>query len=124
VLEREELTRRERAYRGDRSPLDVRGRVVLLVDDGLATGATMRAAVAALRRLSPARIVVAVPVSDPSTCESLQGEADEVVCAVTPQPFFAVGLWYRDFSQTTDEEVRALLDRAAKPTSGDARAAA
>jgi len=113
TLERAELERRERAYRGDRPPLDVRGRVVILVDDGLATGASMRAAVAALRRLEPARIVVAVPVAEPSTCAMLAKEADEVVCAVTPQPFFAVGLWYRDFSQTTDDEVRALLDRAA-----------
>lgn len=113
VLERAELERRERAYRGNRSPLDVRGRVVILVDDGLATGASMRAAVAALRKLEPARIVVAVPVAEPSTCDMLGGEADEVICAVTPQPFFAVGLWYRDFAQTTDDEVRALLDRAA-----------
>ncbi|MGK4005230.1 phosphoribosyltransferase [Sorangium sp. So ce1036] len=123
-LEREELGRRERAYRGDRPPLDVRGRVVILVDDGLATGASMRAAVAALRRLVPARVIVAVPVAAPSTCEAFQGEADEVVCAVTPEPFMAVGLWYQDFSQTSDEEVRALLDRAARPASGDAQHAA
>jgi predicted phosphoribosyltransferase len=115
VLERAELERREREYRGDRPPLDVRGRTVILVDDGLATGSTMRAAVAALRRLGPARIVVAVPVSDPSTCEELQREADEVICAITPEPFVAVGRWYQDFSQTTDEEVRALLERAAEP---------
>jgi predicted phosphoribosyltransferase len=109
VLEREELERREREYRGERPPLDVRGREVVLVDDGLATGATMRAAVAALRRLSPARIVVAVPVADASTCEALRTEADEVVCAETPEPLLAVGLWYQDFSQVTDEEVRTLL---------------
>ena len=112
TLERAELERRERLYRGDRPPLDVRGRTVILVDDGLATGASMRAAVAALRRLSPARIVIAVPVAEPSTCDSLTEEADDVVCAVTPVPFVAVGLWYHDFSQTTDEEVRALLERA------------
>jgi predicted phosphoribosyltransferase len=124
TLEREELERRERAYRGDRPPLDVRDRVVVVVDDGLATGATMRAAVAALRRLSPARIAVAVPVGDPSTCDALREEADEVVCTATPEPFIAVGRWYRDFSQTTDEEVRALLDRAARPGPGGTRAAA
>lgn len=113
--EREELARRERLYRGTRPPLALRDRTVILVDDGLATGATMRAAVAALRRLNPARIVVAVPVSDPSTCQELEHEADDVVCAVTPVPFLAVGRWYQDFSQTTDEEVRTLLDAAAAP---------
>jgi predicted phosphoribosyltransferase len=118
AMEREALERREREYRGGRPLLDVRGRAVILVDDGLATGATMRAAVATLRRLSPARIVVAVPVADPSTDAALQGEADEVVCALTPEPFMAVRLWYQDFSPTTDEEVRALLDRAARPRSG------
>jgi predicted phosphoribosyltransferase len=87
---------------------------VILVDDGLATGSTMRAAVAALRRQGPARIVVAVPIGAPETCAEFEREADEVVCAVTPQPFYAVGLWYRDFSQTTDEEVRELLERAAE----------
>jgi predicted phosphoribosyltransferase len=113
VLEREELERREQEYRGERPPLDLRGRVVILVDDGLATGASMRAAVAALRRLGPVRVVVAVPVADASTCEALGEEADEVICAVTPDPFIAVGLWYRDFSQVTDEEVRNLLALAA-----------
>jgi putative phosphoribosyl transferase len=112
--ERAELERRELLYRGRRAPLDVRGRVVVVVDDGLATGASMRAAVAALRQLEPAQIVVAVPVAAASTCEALAGEADEVVCAFTPEPFLAVGLWYEDFSQTTDEEVRELLDRAAQ----------
>jgi predicted phosphoribosyltransferase len=110
--EAQELARRERAYRGDRPPLNVRGRVVILVDDGLATGSTMRAAVAALRQQHPARIVVAVPVGAAETCEELQREADEVVCARTPDPFYAVGLWYEDFAQTTDEEVRDLLERA------------
>src|SRR5947209_2579575 len=83
---------------------DVGGRVVCLVDDGLATGATMRVAVAALRRRGPARLVVAVPTAPTGTCRDLEDEADEVVCAVTPEPFMAVGLWYEDFSQTTDEE--------------------
>jgi predicted phosphoribosyltransferase len=114
VEERQELERREHLYRGDRPPPDVRGRVVILVDDGLATGSTMRAAVAALRKQHPARIVVAVPVGAPDTCAEFRQEADEVVCARTPEPFFAVGLWYADFSQTTDEEVHELLRRAAE----------
>jgi predicted phosphoribosyltransferase len=107
--ELEELARRERLYRGDRPPPDVRGKTVILVDDGLATGATMLAAVKALREQHPARIVVAVPVASPDTCELLREEVEEVVCAVTPEPFYAVGLWYQDFSQTSDEEVRELL---------------
>jgi predicted phosphoribosyltransferase len=110
--EQEELERRERAYRGDRPPPEVRGRSVILVDDGLATGATMHAAVLALRRLEPARIVVAVPTAAPETCEQMRAVADEVVCATTPMPFTAVGLWYQDFSQTSDEEVEALLAQA------------
>ena len=109
--EGQELERREREYRGDRPPPDVRGRIVILVDDGLATGSTMRAAVAALRRQGPARIVMAVPVGAPETCGEMQEEADEAVCARTPEPFYAVGLWYEDFSQTTDDEVRDLLRR-------------
>ena len=109
-----ELERRERAYRGDRPRPNVRGRTVLLIDDGLATGSSMRAAVAALRRQGPARIVVAVPVGAPETCAEFQGEADETICARTPEPFYAVGLWYRDFSQTTDEEVHDLLEQAAE----------
>src|SRR5438874_9497998 len=111
--EQRELERREREYRDDRPPPDVRGRTVILIDDGLATGATMRAAVAATRRGQPARIVVAVPIAAPATCEEFRDEVDEVVCARTPEPFYAVGLWYEDFSQTTDEEVRELLRRAA-----------
>ena len=107
-----ELERRERRYRGDRPPPAVRDQTVILVDDGLATGSTMRAAIEALRRLEPARIVVAVPVADPTTCEEIAAEADEVVCARTPRQFRAVGLWYTDFSQTTDDEVRGLLERA------------
>lgn len=111
--ETEELKRRERLYRGDRPPPDVRGKTVILVDDGLATGSTMLAAARALRQQGPARIVVAVPVAAPDTCELLKADVDEVVCAATPEPFYAVGLWYRDFSQTTDEEVRELLERSA-----------
>jgi len=111
--ETEELKRRERLYRGDRPPPDVRGKTVILVDDGLATGSTMLAAARALRQQGPARIVVAVPVAAPDTCELLKADVDEVVCAATPEPFYAVGLWYRDFSQTTDKEVRELLERSA-----------
>jgi predicted phosphoribosyltransferase len=107
-----ELERREQSYRGNRPPPAVAGRIVILVDDGLATGSTMRAAVAALRRQGPARIVVAVPVGAPETCGELAREADEVVCALMPEPFYAVGLWYDDFSQTSDEEVRELLAEA------------
>jgi predicted phosphoribosyltransferase len=108
-----ELHRRERAYRRDRPPIDVQGKTVLLVDDGLATGSTMRAAVKALRRLEPARLVVAVPTAAPSTCAELAQEADECLCLLTPEPFHAVGAWYDDFSQTTDDQVRSLLDRTA-----------
>lgn len=107
--EQEELERRQRAYRDDRPPLDVRGKTVILIDDGLATGSTMRAAVEALRQQGPAHIVVAVPVAAPSTCEEFQSIADEVVCVETPEPFRAVGLWYDDFSQTSDTEVYELL---------------
>jgi predicted phosphoribosyltransferase len=110
--EQRELDRREQRYRDDRSPPDVRGRIVILIDDGLATGSTMRAAVAALRRLRPARIVVAVPVGARDACMDLQHEADEVVCLAAPEPFYAVGPWYADFTQTTDEEVRQLLARS------------
>jgi putative phosphoribosyl transferase len=104
-----DLERDERRYRGDRPPLDLHNRIVILVDDGLATGATMRAAVAAVRARSADRIVVAVPVAPPSTCTVLRAEADEVVCLVTPQPFFGVGAWYEDFEQVSDETVRVLL---------------
>jgi predicted phosphoribosyltransferase len=109
--ELQELARRERLYRGDRPPPDIAGRTVILVDDGLATGATMRAAIAAVRQRQPARIVVAVPTASPDTCEALKAEADDVVCAMTPEPFLAVGHWYEDFTQTTDDEVRELLAR-------------
>src|SRR5215207_8158102 len=116
-----ELERRERAYRGNRSEPDVRGKTVILVDDGLATGSTMRAAASALRKQGPARIVVAVPVAAPETCDEFRSEVDDIVCAVTPRPFRGVGMWYEDFSQTTDEEVRALLARAAARDDGGDR---
>src|ERR1700704_2206371 len=109
--EQQELARRERAYRGDRPEPNVRDRTVILVDDGLATGATMLAAIKALREQQPAQIVVAVPTASPKTCEEMRAEVDDVICAITPEPFHAVGLWYQDFSQTTDEEVRDLLSR-------------
>src|SRR5437762_12081845 len=105
-----ELERRERAYRGERPEPDVRGKTAILVDDGLATGSTMRAAAAALRQQNPARIVVAVPVSASQTCDQYRMGVDEIICAETPEPFHGVGLWYQDFSQTTDEEVRELLE--------------
>jgi predicted phosphoribosyltransferase len=111
--EEQELGRREQVYRGTRPPPDVRGKTVILVDDGLATGSTMQAAVKASREQQPGRIVVAVPTASPEACEALKQEADEVICAVTPQPFHAVGLWYEEFTQTTDEEVRELLARSA-----------
>jgi len=110
--EQPELSRRERDYRGNRPRPDLRGRKVILVDDGLATGSTMRAAVAALRQYDPAQIVIAVPVAAPSTCAELAREVDDIVCLYTPEPFQAVGLWYEDFSQTSDDEVRELLARA------------
>ena len=116
--EEAELRRREREYRGDRSPVDVTGRTVILVDDGLATGSTMRAAAAALRQRRPAELVVAVPVAAESTCDEFRSEVDRIVCAATPDPFYAVGLWYENFEQTTDEEVRGLLDRAREPGNG------
>jgi predicted phosphoribosyltransferase len=108
-VEQAELERRERVYRAGRTLVPIEGRVVILVDDGLATGSTMRAAVMAARRLKPSRIIVAVPVGAPETCHALAETADEVVCPRTPDPFSAVGLWYGDFTQTTDEEVRQLL---------------
>lgn len=115
-----ELERREREYRDGRQPPTLAGRTVLLVDDGLATGSTMKAAVQAVRTHQPARVVVAVPVGAPETCQAFAALADEVVCARTPEPFSAVGLWYRDFSQTTDDDVRQLLDErsAVKGTAG------
>lgn len=111
--ERAELARRESAFRDGRPPVDVRGRTVILVDDGLATGASMTAAVMALRRREPRAIVVAVPVAARSACAQLRRVADGCVCVVTPEPFWGVGQWYTDFDQTTDDEVRALLTAAA-----------
>lgn len=113
ALAKTELDRRERLYRGDLPAPDLKDRVVILVDDGLATGSTMRAAARAARQRRPARLVVAVPIGAAETCQELSSEVDEVVCAITPEPFHAVGLWYEEFSQTSDEEVRALLARSA-----------
>jgi putative phosphoribosyl transferase len=110
--ERRELARRESAYRDHRPPVDVRGKVVILIDDGLATGSSMRAAVTALSRQGPAQIIVAVPIGAASTCAELQTLADDCICAFTPEPFRAVGLWYEDFTQTEDDEVADLLARA------------
>lgn len=110
--EQTELERREREYRGERPLIHLGGRTVILVDDGLATGASMRAAVQAVRAHQPARVVVAVPVGASDTCEAFADITDETICARTPEPFSAVGLWYRDFSQTTDDEVRDLLQQA------------
>jgi predicted phosphoribosyltransferase len=113
ATQRVELERRERLYRGTRAPVDVTGRTVIIVDDGLATGSTMRVAVKALRNKNPKKIVVAVPVGSREVCDSFRKEIDTIaVCAITPEPFHAVGLWYRDFSQTTDAEVQQLLRKA------------
>ena len=112
--ESRELERREHAYRGDRAPVDVKGKCVLLVDDGVATGYTMRAAVAALRQREPKRIIIAVPVAAKDTCTELERHADAVVCLMAPFDFAAVGQWYRRFDQTSDDEVRLLLERAAQ----------
>lgn len=110
--EQQELERRDRAYRGDRPTLNLAGQTVLLVDDGIATGSTLRAAIATLRQQQPARIVVAVPVAPPTTCQDLQAEVDDIVCLLTPDSLSSIGLWYQDFSQTTDAAVRFLLERA------------
>jgi putative phosphoribosyl transferase len=104
-----ELERREQLYRGTRAPMGLANKIVILVDDGLATGSTMRAAVVAARQHHPARVIVAVPVGAPSTCAALAHDADEVVCLRMPDPFVAVGIWYRDFAPTSDDEVRDLL---------------
>lgn len=110
--ERAELDRRQREYRGDRPLPHVIGHTILLIDDGLATGASMRVAVAALRQQHPKRVVVAVPVGPPDTVELIRQEADEVICPATPEPFFGVGQWYLNFEQTTDDEIQDLLERA------------
>lgn len=111
AMERVELLRREEAFRDDRPAPELRGKTVILVDDGLATGSTMRTAVVAIRRFEPAAVVVAVPVGAADTCRALRDIADDVVCVQTPEPFYAVGNWYQDFAQTTDDEVRDLLAR-------------
>lgn len=116
--EQQELERRERLYRGDRSIYDIRGRTIILIDDGIATGATMHAAVAVLRQQQPARIVIAVPVAASSTCDEFAAEVDEFVCIRRPEAFYAVGFWYENFSPTTDEEVRALLEQSRQEQSG------
>lgn len=110
--ENQELGRRVRAYRGERAPADVSAKTVILVDDGLATGATMRAAIRALRQRGPACVAAAVPVAAPETCAEVSVEADDMVCTLAPEPFYSVGLWYQDFSQTSDEKVRELLEAA------------
>jgi putative phosphoribosyl transferase len=110
--EKKELDRREREYRADRPAPEIEGHVVILIDDGLATGSTMRAAAQALRRRNPKRIVVAVPVGAAATCEEFRDEVDEVICAAAPEQFYAVGMWYEDFLQTSDEEVQTLLDES------------
>lgn len=114
ATELRELERRQAAYGDGRDPPELAGKTVILVDDGLATGATMRAAALAVRRLDPARVVVAVPVAAEETCDQFRDVVDEIICEVTPRPFRAVGLWYDDFSQTTDDEVRELVGRAAE----------
>jgi len=119
--EEQELRRREQAYRGARPMPDLRGRVVILVDDGLATGSTMRAAVRAVKQMQPARVVVAVPVAAASTRDDMAEEVDEIVCAAPPEPFLAVGRWYADFAQTSDDEVHELLERAAREAGQAAR---
>jgi putative phosphoribosyl transferase len=112
--ETQELLRRNRLYRGTRPPPDVKDRTIILVDDGLATGSTMRAAVAALRQQEPKRIVVAVPVAAGQTCHELSAEVDELICCFEPDPFYSVGFWYEDFSQASDDSIRELIDRAAR----------
>jgi putative phosphoribosyl transferase len=109
TVEQDELKRRQRLYRGDRPLPEMRDYTIILVDDGLATGATMHAAVVAIRQQEPARLIVGVPISSPETCAAFQDEVDDIICAVTPEPFYAVGLWYEDFPQVTDAEVHNLL---------------
>ena len=110
--EQQELERRELLYRGDRTAYDIRGRTVILVDDGIATGATMHAAVAAIKQRKPSGIIIAVPTAAPSTCDEFALEVDELVCIIRPEPFISVSYWYKQFSQTSDAEVRRLLERA------------
>jgi predicted phosphoribosyltransferase len=119
--EQAELERRERAFRAGRAALDVAGKIAIIVDDGLATGASMAAAIDALKARAPARVLAAVPVASPETCQTLRERADEMICLVTPGRMYAVGIWYQDFTQTTDTEVRELLDAAARALSGPQR---
>jgi len=116
--EKHELERRERAYRGGRPPLDVNGLTVILVDDGIATGSSMRAAILTLRQMNPERIVIAIPVAPPSTCKRLQSEVDELVCVEMPEPFYGVAQFYDDFSQVSDKEVKQLLESASRQQRG------
>jgi putative phosphoribosyl transferase len=117
AVELNELQRRDRAYRGDRPPPTIRDRTVILVDDGIATGSTLRAAIAVLKPQQPARLVVAIPVAPPEICAELSAEVDEVVCLLRPHDFYAIGIWYDDFSQTTDEAVRTLLAQSIRDSS-------
>jgi putative phosphoribosyl transferase len=124
AAESAELTRRERAYRGESGPIEVGGRTVILVDDGIATGSTMRAAVLALRAQGPERLVVAVPVAPEPSCAGLRPDVDEIVCLLTPEPFGAVGTWYDDFAPLSDEEVREQRERGMRVPSGTGTPAA
>lgn len=119
--EKQELERRDRAYRGDHPPLNVQDRTIVLVDDGIATSSTLRAAIAALQQQQPKRIVVAAPVCPPSVCEALRSIVDEVICLATPEPLSSIGMWYEDFSQTTDDEVRELLQQSATELAASGR---
>jgi putative phosphoribosyl transferase len=112
VAEKQELERRDQAYRGHRLPAMIQDRTIILVDDGIATSSTLRAAIAALQQQHPHQIVVAAPVAPPSVCESLRSTVDQVICLETPEPLYSIGMWYVDFSQTTDEEVQALLQKS------------
>jgi putative phosphoribosyl transferase len=112
--ELKELQRRDRVYRGDRSQPDIRDRIVILIDDGIATGSTIRAAISVLKPQRPAQLIVAIPVAPPSTCTALSQEVDDVICLYQPETFYAIGIWYEDFSQTTDETVRHLLTQATR----------
>jgi len=114
AAESRELARRERSYRGDRALTEVEGRTVILADDGMATGSTMRAAVQAVRHGLPARVIVAVPVASHSACDEIEPEVDKLVCLAKPEPFFSVSQWYYDFTQTTDDQVRELLANASE----------
>uniref|UniRef100_A0A832H6W2 Phosphoribosyltransferase n=1 Tax=Oscillatoriales cyanobacterium SpSt-402 TaxID=2282168 RepID=A0A832H6W2_9CYAN len=116
AAELKELQRRDRAYRGDRPQPDIHDHTVILIDDGIATGSTMRAAISVLKTQQPAHLVVAVPVAPPKVCDELQAEVNDVVCLMTPEAFYAIGIWYEDFSQTTDTEVRELLARESSHT--------